>query len=149
MDLKQTQQDLQKKIDRLPRSLNIYLLQIKKHMTQEQKCWKIIEDAKWKLDHDYDRISSDWVELSKNEFKMLESFIEAKVKTLMNKYEAAWLGQDGGPGIDVSDDGWSDLVYDVIGRGERFYNSITTEKLRKMANDNDYKESFSYCLQID
>jgi len=118
-------------------------------MTQEQKCWKIIEDAKWKLDHDYDRISSDWVELSKNEFKMLESFIEAKVKTLMNKYEAAWLGQDGGPGIDVSDDGWSDLVYDVIGRGERFYNSITTEKLRKMANDNDYKESFSYCLQID
>ena len=118
-------------------------------MTQEQKCWKMIEDAMWKFDHDYNRISNDWSELPKKEFKMLESFIDSKVEALMEQYEAAWLGRDGGPGIAVSDDGWSDLVYDVVGRGERFYDSITVKKLREMANKHDYKESFAYCLQID
>ena len=117
-------------------------------MTQEQKCWKMIEDAKWKFDHDYERISFNWSELPKNEFKMLDSFIESKATALFEKYQDAWLGHDGGPGIDVSDDSWSDLIYDVIGRGERFYNSITVEKLREMADNDDYEESFAYCLQI-
>lgn len=117
-------------------------------MTQEQKCWKMIEDAKWKFDHDNKRIAKDWSELPKKEFEMLESFIEEKAWALANKFHDAWLGNDGGPGIDVSDDGWSDLIYDVVGRGERFYDSITVEKLREMANNDDYGESFAYCLQI-
>ncbi len=118
-------------------------------MTQEQKCWKMIEDAKWIFDHDYERISFDWSELPKKEFKMLETFIEAKATALFEKYEAAWLGQDGGPGIDASDDSWSDLIFEVVGRGERFYDAITVDKLREMAINDDYKESFHYCLQID
>lgn len=118
-------------------------------MTQEQKCWKMIEDAMWKFDHDYERISFNWSELPKKEFKMLESFIESKAEALFEKYEAAWLGQDGGPGINVSDDGWSDLIHDVVGRGERFYNSITVEKLREMADNDDYVESFHYCILIE
>ena len=118
-------------------------------MTQEQKCWKLIEDAKWDFDHDYERISFNWSELNKSTFNMLETFIEEKAAALFEKYEAAWLGQDGGPGIDVSDDSWSDLVYEVVGRGERFYNAITVEKLREMADEDDYQESFHYCIMID
>ncbi len=118
-------------------------------MTQEQKCWKMIEDAKWTFDHDYERISFDWSELPKNEFKILKTFIEAKAASLFEKYEAAWLGQDGGPGINASDDSWSDLIFEVVGRGERFYNSVTTDQLREMAKNDDYEESFHYCLQID
>jgi len=118
-------------------------------MTQEQKCWKLIEDAKWKLDHDYNRISRDWAEMSDKEFKALKLFINEKVNALAEKYEAAWLGQDGGPGIKVGDDGWSDLIYDVVGRGERFYNSVTADQLREMAKNDDYEESFAYCLHID
>jgi hypothetical protein len=121
-------------------------------MTKEQKCWKMIEDAKWKLDHDYKRISTTWAELPSDEFKMLEDFIDSKVDKLMYNFEPYWLGQNGfndGDGIPASDDSWSDLCYDVIGRGERFYDSITAEKLLEMAKNHDYEESFAYCLQID
>jgi len=118
-------------------------------MTQEQKCWKMIEDAMWSFDHDYRRISHNWSELPKKEFKMLETFIESKAAELFFKYEAAWLGQDGGPGINVSDDSWGDLIYDVVGRGERFYNAITVDKLREMADEDDYQESFHYCIMIE
>ena len=121
-------------------------------MTKEQKCWKMIEDAKWKLDHDYERISTAWAELPEKEFDMLEKFINKRAEDLFNIFEPYWLGQNDfndGEGIPVSDDSWSDLVYDVVGRGERFYNSITAEKLLEMAENYDYKESFAYCLQID
>jgi len=118
-------------------------------MTQEQKCWKMIEDAMWTFDHDYERISHNWSELSKKEFKMLETFVENKASSLFEKYEAAWLGQDGGKGINASDDSWSDLIFEVVGRGERFYDAITADKLREMADNDDYVESFHYCLQIE
>jgi len=118
-------------------------------MTQEQKCWKMIEDAKWTFDHDYERIISDWSELPKREFNMLKTFIEVKAAVLFEKYHEAWLGQDGGPGIKVSDDSWGDLIFEVVGRGERFYDAITVDKLREMADNNDYRESFHYCLQVE
>ena len=118
-------------------------------MTKEQKCWKMIEDAMWPFDHNYRRISHNWSELPKKEFKMLETFIESKAASLFEKYEAAWLGQDGGPGINASDDSWSDLIFEVVGRGERFYNSVTVDQLREIAKNDDYEESFAYCLQID
>jgi hypothetical protein len=121
-------------------------------MTKEQKCWKMIEDVNWKLDHDYNRISKAWSELPNDEFKILEDFIEDKAGELMFNFEPHWLGHNGfnnGQGIGVSDDSWSDLCYDVVGRGESFYNSITAEKLLEMADNNDYEESFAYCLHID
>lgn len=118
---------------------------------EEQKCWKLIEHATWKADHNYKRISSDWSKLPNDEFKMLERFIDKKVDELYAKFEVHWLGRNGfnnGKGIPASDDSWSDLVYDVVGRGEDFYNSITAEKLLEMAEIDDYEESFAYCLQI-
>lgn len=115
-------------------------------MKTEYELWRLIESAKWTSDHDYNRISKEWSELPKEDYKQLANFINKKSGELYDKFEAAWLGSDGGPGIDVGDDSWSDLVYEVIGRGEMFYNSITVEKLRQMADDNDYEESFSYCL---
>lgn len=118
-------------------------------MTREQKCWKLIEDAKWKFDHDYERISFRWSELSKNTFDMLNEFISEKAATLMDQYEDVWLGKGDYEGLNIGDDGWCDLIYDVVGRGERFYNSITAEKLKEMVENDDYEESFAYCLQIE
>lgn len=117
-------------------------------MTQEQKHWKMIEDAKWTFDHDYNRIAADWAELPAKEFKPLEEFIRNKHYDLAEKFHDTWLGLDGGEGIPVSDDGMSDLLAEVIGRGERFYNSITKEKLLEMAQTDDYEESFLYCLHV-
>jgi hypothetical protein len=117
-------------------------------MMNEQKCWQLIKDAQWKSDHSYNRISKEWFKLPHDEFTVLEEFIHDKAEELGKKYYDAWLGNDGGPGIEASDDGWSDLRYDVVGRGEEFYNSITVDKLREMADNYDYEESFSYCLQL-
>jgi hypothetical protein len=116
-------------------------------MMNEKKCWQLIEAARWKLDHSYKRISNEWSELSDDDFKTLKEFIHSKAGLLSRTYQDAWLGRDGGPGIDVGDDSWSDLVYDVVGRGEEFYNTVTVEQLREIADNCDYEESFCYCCQ--
>jgi len=113
---------------------------------EEQVLWKMIEVINWKRDHSYNRIKGLLSVMEPGTVKMLEQFVNNKARELRKKYEAAWLGNDGGPGIDVGDDSWSDLVYDVVGRGEEFYNSITTEKLREMGNSYDFEESFCYCF---
>jgi hypothetical protein len=113
---------------------------------EEQVLWKMIEVIGWKKDHNYNRIKGELSVMEPDTVKELEQFVNKKARELSKKYEAAWLGNDGGPGIDVGDDSWSDLVYDVVGRGEAFYNSITTEKLREMGNSYDFAESFCYCF---
>lgn len=115
-------------------------------MTNEQKNWKLVESLKWGSDHNYRRIAAELSHLDENTFKELKRFVNKKTGDLGDKYRDAWLGMDDGPGIDVSDDGWSDLRYEVVGRGKEFYNSITVEKLREMADNYDYHESFCYCF---
>ena len=118
-------------------------------MKTEKELWEIIEKANWKLDHNYNRIVKEWSNLDEDTFVQLARFIRTKASILMNDYEEAWLDRDGNGGISVSDDGWMDLTADVVGRGEQFYNSINADKLRKMADENDYKECFLYCLMED
>ncbi len=115
-------------------------------MINESKNWKLIEDLKWKSDHDYDRIGLELSNLEKDNFQELKSFVDKKASELAKKYHDAWLGYNDGGGFDVGDDSWSDLVYDVVGRGEKFFNSITADKLREMASNSDYEESFCYCF---
>ena len=112
----------------------------------DYEMWQLIESAQWESDHDYKRIRNEWSKLPENKFEELKEFIYKKSRELGTKYRDAWLGNDGGPGIDASDDGWSDIRYEVVGRGEEFFNSITVEKLREMADEYDYRESFCYCL---
>jgi len=118
-------------------------------MKTENELWEIIEKANWKSDHDYNRIVKEWSNLDEDAFVQLARFINAKASILMHDYEEAWLDRDGNGGIGVSDDGWMDLTADVVGRGEQFYNDVTADKLRKMADENDYKECFLYCLHKD
>ena len=40
-------------------------------------------------------------------------------------------------------------IWEDVGRGENFYNSITVEKLREMANTYDYHENFGYSFQLE
>lgn len=108
----------------------------------ESELWRLIESCQWASDYDSDRIS-DLLhsKLSEDDFKQLADFAEKKTNELGAKFNDDWLGN---PGIGVSDDGWSDLTAEVVGRGEEFYNNITTELLIKMANENDYEENFLY-----
>jgi hypothetical protein len=115
-------------------------------MINEEKNWRMVEDLKWKSDHNYNRISLELSNLDEGTFQELKRFVNKKANKLYKEYQNSWLGNDGGPGIDVGDDSWSDLIYDVVGRGEDFYNSITTDKLREMGNKCDFEESFIYCF---
>jgi len=112
----------------------------------EQNYWKQIEELEWAKDHDYKRIE----QLIKNNFNIdeairLDHFVNNKVAELGTRFHDDWLGD---PGIEVSDDSWSDLRNEVVGRGKEFYENITVGKLQEMANTNDYDESFSYCFQF-
>ena len=110
----------------------------------ENKYWQQIEELEWSKDGDYKRIE----EYIKNNYsyssaRQLVDFVDNKVIELGKRFDNDWLGD---PGIDVSDDSWSDLRNEVVGRGKEFYENITVAKLQEMANTNDYNESFSYCF---
>tara|TARA_R110000796_G_scaffold100750_1_gene209423 strand:+ start:499 stop:867 length:369 start_codon:yes stop_codon:yes gene_type:complete len=110
----------------------------------EDKYWQQIEELEWSKDADYKRIEQQLKDnLTPTEARQLDDFANNKVIGLGKRFDNDWLGD---PGISVSDDGWSDLRNEVVGRGKEFYESITVAKLQEMANTNDYNESFAYCF---
>lgn len=112
----------------------------------EDQYWQQIEKLEWAEDADYNRIEKYLKEtLTVSEAVRLKDFVREKVDQLRIKFHDDWLGD---PGIDVSDDGWSDLTNEVVGRGKEFYENITVEKLQEMANVMDYHENFSYGFQF-
>lgn len=112
----------------------------------DMQLWALVASANWTSDHDYDRIKDMYMKLPEDEHKQLEDFVDSKCSDLHDKYKEDWLGN---PGINVSDDGWMDLRAEVVGRGQNFYENITVEKLREMAEENDYHENFQYSLHKD
>lgn len=110
----------------------------------EKELWKLIENAKWAKDHNYKRIALEFKELPKEVFVQLNDFIHSKIDNLYVRFKEDWLGN---PGIDCSDDGWFDLRAEVVGRGEKFFNKISVQKLQEMAINSDYKENFAYSVQ--
>jgi hypothetical protein len=114
----------------------------------EKELWNIIEKSKWSSDHDYNRISYEWkLILNKHEFEELSMFIDSKHADLYSRFSEDWLGEDGNGGFDCGDDGYMDLIAEVVGRGKDFYENITADKLRTMAKEDDYHECFLYCIQ--
>lgn len=113
--------------------------------THEDKMWGLIEGFDWKVDHNYKRISLQFSLLSAKKRVALAKFAQALMDELDNKFRKDWLAK---PGIPVSDDGWSDLRAEVIGRGRKFYNLITVPKLKQMGEAMDYTENFMYGLDM-
>ena len=112
--------------------------------SNEDQYWQKIKELEWSKDGDYRRIEQYLKDNFKlTEVKQLKHFVREKVNKLGTQFHNDWLGN---PGIEVSDDGWSDLRNEVVGRGKEFYENITVEKLQEMAGNNDYNESFSYCF---
>lgn len=98
--------------------------------------WKIIENANWNKDHNYERIKNKFSNLPNYQKTQLFNFVSSLNDNLEKKY--------GNKIKNVSDDSWSDLKYEVIGRGRKFYNNISLSKLNEMNKKGDYKESFGY-----
>ena len=112
----------------------------------EDQYWKQIEELEWSKDHDYKRIEQYLIDnFTAVESVDLMKFTADKQDDLMARFHNDWLAD---PGIEVSDDGWGDLTAEVVGRGKKFYESITVKKLQEMAINRDYYESFSYSFQF-
>ena len=71
--------------------------------------------------------------------KEVRNFTQAKASELYNKFDKEFKG---------SDDGFSDVIYQVIANGEESFNNITIEELQSMYDENRYTESFAYAFHI-
>lgn len=113
-----------------------------------EEFWNFVDLVKWKESSNYhtkyllDNISHIYTWDDMMEFEKIYNNL---YKFLDNKLREVWLGD---PGINVSDDGYSDLLSSIIGYGEEFFKSIindtTFNKVREMADDYDYRENFGY-----
>ena len=112
----------------------------------EDQYWKQIEELEWSKDHDYKRIEQYLIDnFTAVESVDLMKFTADMQDDLMDRFHNDWLAD---PGIAVSDDGWGDLTAEVVGRGKKFYESITVPKLQKMVINGDYHENFCYSFQF-
>lgn len=110
--------------------------------------WKFIEQAKWKSDHDYERIHEL---LNKEPFtshwESLQDILYELRDDLNDRFEYFWTGRDGQGGLSCGDDSWNDLRLDIIARGKTYYEAITEEKIRTMDRGYRYEEGFEYSFQ--
>jgi hypothetical protein len=100
--------------------------------------WKIIEDLKW--DGNYDRCKRELnSKYSEEEIDNLDCFVRNLMGDLYDRYKKDWLER-----IPASDDAWSDIRAEVVGRGKESFDNITVAKFISMAKNTDYNESFIY-----
>jgi hypothetical protein len=107
--------------------------------------WYVIDLLDYKKDNDYKRVNRYLTDLNRlagvptKTIKLIKSILDLKINTLD-------LASDGGKGINVSDDSWSDLRYDVVSRGKEFFHEVVDDPsiMEKMAKEYDYTESFAY-----
>ena len=103
--------------------------------------WSIIRELKWTKDHDWRRVQSYLAETyTPKKIDEIKKFVQIKIEELRTKF-----GSDSIFGLDIvyDDSGW-DLCAEVVGRGNKFYENITAEELKKMKRAMDYVENFEY-----
>ena len=85
------------------------------------------------------RLLVEGLGLKFTEIKQVEEFARKKADDLYDKL----FNVQG-----VADDGYSDLLWQIVANGEEFYNNITLEKAQSMIDNNEYTESFAYAFHI-
>ena len=105
-------------------------------------CWMVIEQMNFN-ERGYKGAGQYLVKESRLAFedmKNVEIFANNKVSELYDTLAEAgrYLG---------SDDGFDDLLWQIVVNGEEFYNNITVEKAKEMIDNEDYTESFGYAFQ--
>ena len=103
------------------------------------KSWSLIKKLNYKIDDDYSRVGKEIAKLTNAQAKELWEFVNSKAENLEKRF--------GDKIKRVGDDSWSDIRYDVISRGENFYNKVTLPILQRIVDRSDYSESFLYSFQ--
>ena len=96
------------------------------------------QDAKMRL---YKSFEYDEIEKFYDEYHDIQS-------ELYEQLEDNWLNE---PGYGVSDDGYSDLLSSIIGKGKEFIISVINDPTIpvEMVKTNSYAENFGYLLNVD
>lgn len=97
----------------------------------------------YKKDNDYKRTREMFSKMDEDAKKLFEQLINWKENILYDKLFDDVRG--------VSDDGFSDLIADIVSRGMKFFNQVMEDPsiAQKMVDDDDYQESFSYTFNED
>jgi hypothetical protein len=108
---------------------------------KESVLWQVIEDMDFNA-RGYRNAGNYLINESGLSFEGMQQvvqFANAKVDELYSKLMEAghYLG---------SDDGYSDLLWQIVANGEDFYNNITVEEAKKMIDEDRYTESFAYAF---
>lgn len=115
----------------------------------DELVWFIIDEVDYKKDNDYYRINDLILDL--NRLYGVSSELISDVRKVIN-YKSNYLSKVESEKIsDISEDSRSDLRYDIVSRGEDFYNKALNDVniIDKMIDDRDYKESFIYSFPFD
>lgn len=76
------------------------------------------------------------------EYSSFEKIYKDMYHELTDRFHDTWLSDN--YNFMPSDDGYTDLISSIIGKGYDFYSNIDVDKFVKMAKDNDYLENFGY-----
>lgn len=109
----------------------------------ESGFWKIIEKLNWSGDY---KETSKYLHknFSQTQISDIENLVDAKVnqlKKVLDKY------QKDVEEIPVSDDGYSDLLYHLVGSGKKEYETALKDPSYARAICSEAPESFAYVFQ--
>ena len=110
----------------------------------EDKLWELVELAHWPCNVDKTKIMY-LKKLSEEECEQFRKLV-SKAFGLLDRTISD--NEQISDNLGVGDDGYSDLIYHIVGLGrEQYYKHLNNLKLvEKLANSSKYVESFSYCL---
>lgn len=115
----------------------------------DELVWFIVDKVDYKKDNDYYRIKDLILDL--NRLYGVSSELISDVRKVIN-YKSGYLSKVKSEKIsDIGEDSRSDLRYDIVSRGEDFYNKALNDVniIDKMIDDRDYEESFIYSFPFD
>ena len=112
--------------------------------------WAIVKDMNWPSDCDSDRISAEIEDGKYGNKAYMITFLRTwnTINSELNKAVDSLSDDEYKEFINESDDGLSDLVAHVIGRGKIAYNKVIKDPTKFSEYKQEARESFSYSFQI-
>jgi hypothetical protein len=105
----------------------------------EKRIWGWIKALGWKKHHDKQFVKEFMTQyFIPSERRDLQQFVHYKIDDLYNRSD---LYMDL---LDDDDEGLFTLLAEVVGRGKKFYDSVTAEELKKLADDNNFNRDLNF-----
>ena len=119
-------------------------------MIIEDKFWEFVDRVNWQSYIGFNgRLNFDKLFLentapfySFDECISFKQIYESLYDSFYLKFKSTWLSDE--YDFMPSDDGYTDLISSIVGKGKTFCDNITEDDFIKMAQNHDYRENFGY-----